>query len=39
MSRKGDTISLLVVDLEAVGYPEAEWEHRFHPTRKWRLSA
>jgi very-short-patch-repair endonuclease len=36
MTRKGDAVQLLTIDLYAEGY-EYVTEHRFHPQRKWRF--
>jgi very-short-patch-repair endonuclease len=36
MTRKGDAVQLLTIDLYAEGYGYVT-EHRFHPQRKWRF--
>lgn len=31
-------LRLLVAQVVAVGYPEPEYEYRFHETRRWRFN-
>lgn len=37
MSRKGDAVVLLLIDLKACGLPDPVQEHRFDQTRRWRF--
>ena len=37
MTRKGDAVQLLELDILALGLPAPEREHKFHPTRRWRF--